>query len=128
MVKDAYDKSVPDEHWAMFDLIFGGPTGTYIVFTPMKSLAEMDQMMSHEKKFMAAMGEDGMKKLDSLAAAAIESREINLFAFNPRMSYAPPEWIKADPEFWKPQTMTAGGTSAKKPAEVKPAAKSPTGQ
>jgi len=25
-----------------------------------------------------------------------------LFAFNPHMSYVADEWIKADPDFWKP--------------------------
>ena len=55
--------------------------------------------------------------------AAIESSETNLFVFNPRMSYASEDWIKADPEFWKPK---AGMGESKKPAAK--AAEKPAGQ
>ncbi len=115
MVKAAYEKAMPDAHWATFENVYGAPGGTYLVFTPMKSLAEADQMMGEDKKFMAAMGAEGMRRLSELSAAAIEFSETNLFAFNPRESYVSPEWVKADPEFWKPKTMM--GTAAKKRAE-----------
>ena len=129
MVKDAYEKSVPEAHWAMFRLMYGGAGGTYAVFTPMKSVGDVDQMMADSKKFGAALGEDGMKKLSDLEVAAVDTSQTNLFQFDPRMSYAPPEWIKANPEFWKPKTMTAGAAGAKKGAAAKPAAvKSTTGQ
>jgi hypothetical protein len=58
-----------------------------------------------------------------LTAATVESSQTNLFVFNPRMSYASEDWIKADPEFWKPKTSIA---ESKKPA-AKPAEK-PAGQ
>jgi hypothetical protein len=123
IVKDAYEKSVPDAHWAMYRLVYGGQGGTYVVFTPMKSVGDVDEMMADSKKFAAALGEDGMKKLSELEGAGFDSPEINLFTFNPRMSYAPPEWIKANPDFWKPKTMMASAPAAKKTtASVKPAA------
>jgi hypothetical protein len=129
LVKAAYEKSVPDAHWAMYRMLYGGSGGTFVVFTPMKSLAETDQMMGNQGKFAAAMGEDGMKKLLELEAATVESSERNLFVFDPKMSYAPPEWIEADPEFWKPKMMTASaGASKKGPSGKQAAAKSSTGQ
>jgi len=70
-----------------------------------------------DKDFEAAMGEEGMKKLSELSAAAIESSQTNLFAINPRMSYPADEWVKADPEFWKPKA----AASASKKADEKPA-------
>jgi hypothetical protein len=60
-----------------------------------------------------------MKKLNELSAAAIESSETNLFAFNPRMSYVSDDWLKADPAFWKPKTASTP-SATKKPAD-KPA-------
>src|SRR5260370_20891870 len=83
----------------------------------MKSAAEIDREASDLVKFTSAMGEDGMKKLNELTAATIDSSETNLFMFNPRMSYVLEDWIKADPEFWKPKPAAAAAAKpAKKPA------------
>ena len=120
LVTAAY-KKIPDTHWATYSAVYGFPDNTYIIFNPMKSAAEIDKSFAQGKEFEAAMGEDGMKKLNELSAAAIESSQTNLFAFNPRMSYPADEWVKADPEFWKPKAVAAPA-EGKKPAE-KPADK-----
>ena len=86
--------------------------------TAMKSAAEIDQSFTQDKQFMANMGEDGMKKFSELLAAAIETSQHNLFAFSPSMSYPRDEWIKADPDFWKPKAHAA---ATSKKAEEKPA-------
>ena len=118
LVMAAYEK-IPDIHWACFQAVYGAPEGTFLFFTPIKSLAETDWMLTQNKQFEAAMGE-GMKRLRELSAAAIESSETNLFQFAPKMSYVSEEWIKADPDFWKPK---AAATSGEKKPEKKPAAK-----
>jgi hypothetical protein len=41
-----------------------------------------------------------MKKLDAMEASCLESVQTNLFAFDPKMSYPPDAWVKADPDFW----------------------------
>ena len=108
MYKDGYEKAVPNAHWAAFESMYGDQNGgLYLVFNPMKSLAEVDEGMGDSKKFEAAMGADGMKKLSELAAVCIESAQTNLFQFNPKMSYPPEEWIKADPGFWSPKMAVA---------------------
>ena len=63
-----------------------------------------------------------MKKLADLESSALVTTQANLFAFSPAMSYVPDEWIKADPDFWKPKTkkMAPAGAMKMKPAE-KPA-------
>jgi hypothetical protein len=118
LVKDAYDK-IPDVHWATYEEVYGQEDTTFVVFTPMKSASEIDQGMENDKKFVAAMGEDGMKKLAELESSAIEFRQSNLFTFSPKMSYPRDEWIKADPDFWKPKAAAPAKTPAK--AEEKPA-------
>lgn len=103
MYVTGYEKTVPSAHWATYESMYGTNNGgVYIVITPMKSAAEVDQNFVDGKKFMTAMGDDWMKKADSLAAACIEESQNNLFVFNPKMSYVPDGWIKADPSFWKP--------------------------
>jgi hypothetical protein len=117
MVLAAYEK-IPQAHWATYEVAFGQqPNTTYVVFSALKSASEIDQEPMQDKAFVAAMGEDGMKKLTDLESSAIESRQTNLFEFNPAMSYPPEEWIKADPDFWKPKAMA--------PAMPKKAAEKP---
>ncbi len=119
LVTAAY-KKIPDAHWAAYLAVYGFPDTTYIIFNPMKSLAEVDKNFAANKDFETAMGEEGMKKLAELSAAAIEMSQTNLFAINPRMSYPADEWVKADPEFWKPKAAAApaaGKKAADKPAE-----------
>ena len=117
MVKAAYEK-IPDVHFATYYAQYGQEGTTYVVFTPMKSAAEIDQGFAQDKQFMANMGEDGMKKFSELLAATIEFSQHNLFAFTPSMSYPRDEWIKADPDFWKPKAHAA---AAPKKADEKPA-------
>jgi len=114
LVLAAYEK-VPDAHWATYEVVYGQqPNSTYVVFTAIKSAADIDKEFAQDKDFVAAMGEDGMKKLAELETQALESRQSNLFSFNPRMSYPPERWVKADPDFWKP-----------KPAAIKKAPEKP---
>jgi hypothetical protein len=119
LVKSAYDK-IPDAHWATYELAYGPQeNSTYIVFSALKSASEIDHEFAEDKDFVAAMGEDGMKKLAELEASAMEPGQTNLFAFSPSMSYVSEDWIKADPDFWKPKK-AAAAAAPKKPAE-KPA-------
>jgi hypothetical protein len=73
----------------------------------MATLGEIDGQLMANKQFMATMGVEGMKRLESLTAASIESSDDNLFVISPKMSYAPEEWIKSDPKFWKPKAEAA---------------------
>lgn len=120
LVKSAYEK-IPDTHWAVFNGMYGPEGATYLVFVPMKSAKEIDEGFAKDKQFAEALGEDGMKKLAELEQAAVESTQSNLFQFSPSMSYPRDEWVKADPEFWKPKP--AASTMAPMKKEEKPAVK-----
>lgn len=118
LVQDAYAKGIPEAHWAMYQLVFGG-SPSYAVITPLKSGAEIDQNFMADKKFVEAMGSEGMKKLSDLSSAAIESLEGNLFTMNPHMSYVSDEMAAQAPDFWRPKAPTAKRSAAK--SEAKPA-------
>jgi hypothetical protein len=120
LVKDAYEKALPEAHWGMYRQIYGDGSGVYLVLTGRENLAEVDQSFAAGKKFQEAMGEEGMNKLSELVASSVESSQHELFAFNPRMSYPPDEWVKSDPDFWKPKHV-ASHTAAKPAAEEKKA-------
>jgi hypothetical protein len=123
LVKAAYEKGVPESHWGVFDQVYGAEEGdVHLVLISRKSLAEVDHAAQEDKQFAEAMGEKGMKKLDELVAASVESSRHNIFAFNPAMSYVPDEWIKSAPDFWKPKAtaMPVAAAKAKPATEEKP--------
>jgi hypothetical protein len=120
MVIDAHQKAGTSANWAMYELEYGGGD-EYVLFSADKDMAAIDQGFAEDKKFIEAIGPDGLKKLDELAAACIESSRSELFEINPRQSYAPEKWVKANPEFWKPKAMGASAAKAgEKPQDVKP--------
>ncbi|MBS1821390.1 MAG: hypothetical protein JST61_05375 [Acidobacteria bacterium] len=107
-----YEKISPEAHWAVFESMYGANNGgVFLVMTPMKSLSETDRGLTESRQFVAALGEDGMKKLTELTAASIASSQTNVFRINPRMSYPFESWVQANPSFWKPKP-----AAAKKPA------------
>jgi hypothetical protein len=112
MYVKAYEK-IPDVRWATFQTQYGPWGNAYVVFTPMKSAKEIDAEFGQGKQFEQAMGEDGLKKMNDLVAASVESVQTNLFIFNPKESYVSEDWIKADPDFWAPK---AAPMKAAKPA------------
>jgi hypothetical protein len=120
MAKEGYGKADPEAHWGMFELAFGGDNGTYLLLTARKSLAEVDHGFMMEKQLSAAMGEDGMKKMNELFGASVDASQSQLFAYNANMSYVEDEWIKAEPDIWKPKsaaTMAAKATADDKKAK-----------
>ena len=120
MYIDGLGKANPDSHWATYQSVYGMDNGgVYVIFSAMKSLAEVDSGMANDKKFADQLGADGMKKIAELSAACIEDVQENLFAFNPKMSYPSEAWVKADPSFWKPAPAPAPKPAAK--PEAKPA-------
>ena len=84
----------------------------------MKSLKDMDPNPDMQKAMMAAMGEDGGKKLDKLASEAFINEESTIYAFSPGMSYVPKEWEDADAAFWKPKPATVARAAKKAPAKT----------
>lgn len=99
LYKQAWSK-VPDAHWATFEEQYGNNGGRYIVVSPLKSLAEVDQEMIDDKKMGTALSADDKKKMDDLSASAIEAEQTNLFALDPKMSYVSDSWKASSPDFW----------------------------
>lgn len=118
LVISAYDK-IPDAHWATYEAMFGQVGSEYVVFTPLKSASEIDKEFGQSKQFLANLGDDGLKKLGELEAASVESSQSNLFVVNPKESYIADDWVKADPDFWKPKAAAAAPKKAEDKQEKK---------
>jgi hypothetical protein len=120
LFKSTYEKAAPEEHWAVYEAAYGAPGGTYLFLTARKTAGELDRGPQENKAMMTVLGEDGMKKMSELFGAAVESSEGQLFAFNPAMSYPSDEWVKSDPDYWKPKAAAAAAPKADKKPAAKP--------
>jgi hypothetical protein len=115
LVKAGYMKAIPEATWTVYSEYYGSYGTAYLVIVPLKSLAEIDDHMMGDHKWVEAMGKDGMKKLQDLIASSVSEQQENLFRISPKMSIAPEAAIKAEPDFWTPKS-----AAPKKPA-AKPA-------
>lgn len=113
IAQDGYAKGMPDAHWGMFALVYGGTEtgGEYVAITGRQTLAEVDKGFAEGKKFQEAIGEEGMKKLDAMFADCVAATSQTLFAVNPHMSYVSEGWIKSDPDFWGAKSSAASVTT-----------------
>jgi len=85
----------------VYEVASGMPTGTYVVFSGLNALAELDADL-HGQKYRDAVGDEGRAKMQKLIADSVVSADRMVFKFSPRMSN-PPAWLlKNDPGFWAP--------------------------
>ena len=61
-----------------------------------------------------------VKEFRTLYASAVESSSSQLFSVNPRQSYPKDEWVKGNPDFWKPKAAAPAPAAAKPDAQKKP--------
>jgi hypothetical protein len=118
----AHVKAKVDENMAVYQVMGGAQTGTYIVLIPWKSLAEADgvQPQPHGKAYQDALGESGNKKMANLSSDSIVFNDVSIYAFNPQLSYVFKEWVDADPAYWTLKPISAPGPA---PAKKKMPAK-----
>jgi hypothetical protein len=109
IVAAAREKANPDYHAVAYEVTSGMPVGTYIYFTPIKSLAAWDEPPN--KAYGDALKEGGFY---DAVGKTVQSVEYRLFSFNPRLSYVSDEVAKANPSFWHPKAEMAKAPAAKK--------------
>jgi len=122
MSNAASEKINLDEHDIAFGADYGNNGNTIYIFTPRKSLADIDAEQATVQAFRDAIGEEGRKRRAQLAEAAIASDTSDLIQVSPEMSYPADSWIKGDPTFWKPKTAKPAAKAAAPPAAEKKAA------
>jgi len=107
LVTAAYEKTGNSAHWGAYRLRFGDQSGTYALLTSANSMADFDQIFGEQPKYLGSLSDGEKKKMNELRAAAIESVHYELYSVNPAQSYVTDDYIKADPEFWKPKHAAA---------------------
>lgn len=118
VVNTARDKANVDTHSAVYQVTSGMPAGTYITFTPIKSLSAWDM---ENEAYDAALKEANFGQVVAKSVMGFESR---LFAFDPKLSHVSEWTASGDPEFWHPKAAKAAAPAAKKESgTAKPAPK-----
>jgi hypothetical protein len=108
IVAAAREKAHPDYHQVTYEVTSGMPVGTYIYFTPLKTLASMDEPPN--KAYSEALKEGGFFDAVGKTVQFVDSR---LYSFSPRMSYVAESVAKANPSFWHPKPEMAKAPAAK---------------
>ena len=117
----AREKAGLDEHTAVYGVNSGAPAGTFLILSTMRSLSEVDDAAAggaaRAQKMTAALGGESVvaarrKTTSELVAQAVTT----LYSIDRGISRPRPEFVTADPDFWKPKEMP-------KPAPAKPVKK-----
>ena len=103
----AREKAGLDEHSTVWSVNSGAATGTFLVFTFNRSLSESDTlrtgMDARTKKLTEALGGEAVaKQRQKLLSEIVAQSNTTLYAFNRGISRPSPEFVAADPTFWKP--------------------------
>jgi len=110
------DRNIP---WATYEGLTG-VADAYLVLVPMTSLTDEDTGLAHKKDFGAALGDEGMGRMNKLSEQSVASVEDNIWMVVPEWSYVEKSWIEADPQYWGPEP--AGKPARKHAAGAAPAA------
>ena len=103
LVKQAHETARVADNHSVYEATAGAPAGTFFIFVPRKSLAELDDVTKiHGAEYLAALGgDDGRKKIAAMQANYLISSQTDHFAFVPSQSIVGANWAKEDPTYWK---------------------------
>jgi hypothetical protein len=110
----AADKVGSSDHWGAYRVEYGEQVGSYVFLTSDNSLADIDKSNAEESKYNAVLSESDKVRLRELREAAIDTDRFELYSVNPAQSYVSDEFIKADPDFWKPKAAEVPATEPRK--------------
>lgn len=86
-------------NWATYEVVSGMPAPTYLVFSPMRSIGELDPGPDFEA-IMRAMTPARQKQFNDMASAGYISVTSMVLRLQPQMSYMPAEFAAQDSAFW----------------------------
>jgi len=86
-------------NWAVYEVVSGMPGPTFIVFSLLKSLSELDPG-ADAAAMENAMTEARQRTFAEIASAGFISSTSIILRFQPRMSTLPKEFTDQDPSFW----------------------------
>ena len=109
IVKAAHEKAKIDENMAIYQVVGGAQSGTYLIFIPWDSLNRA-ATIPHGKAYQDALGDDRRDKVEKIESDSVVFSATEIYAFNPQLSFAP-RFAAADPGFWTLKPMAPESTA-----------------
>lgn len=115
----AYERINATTPWVVYQVNVGMPSPTFLVFVPMRTLQQNDDLLAWRKDLRQAEGDANVRRMEEIAKEAYESTESNLYAVSPEVSHVTKEFAGGDPQFWAPkQTISLQSSAAPQNASV----------
>ncbi|HEY3120101.1 MAG TPA: hypothetical protein VGL15_05725 [Vicinamibacteria bacterium] len=113
----AREKANSEAHTAVYQVVTGAPTGTFITMTAISSLKQWDddfaKMDANQRAINAALGgNDVVKQRRMLISEIVADGVSTLYAINPTISRPTQDVVAADPGFWKTRAQVAAAQAA----------------
>jgi len=103
----AAQRSAPGTTFRTYEIIAGGLTPTYLIFSSVASYGEFDRMMANGMQTMQGATVDERAALQKFSTDGMINAETNRFRLDPKQSYVSRETRATDPAFWMPKPATA---------------------
>lgn len=96
--------------YRVYEIVAGVPGPTYLLFSSMASMGELDQAMMDGEKIMKAANQDEGTALQKLMLEGVINVETQRFRLDPVQSYVPKATRDEDAAFWTPKRPVAKST------------------
>jgi hypothetical protein len=113
-VIELHRKAQDNAHWIAYQIIGGAEGPAFVMVTPLRSLADLDQEDTPAAK--EVFSPIVKHQLSSIVKEAVRSISTKFLAADPSLSRPPETYIAANPDFWNPkeETTTASARSSRK--------------
>jgi hypothetical protein len=101
---EAYEKIKANTPWVVYQVNVGMPSPTFLVFVPMRTLQQNDDLLAWRKTLREAEGDEAADRMEQIAREAYQSTESNLYFISPETSHVSKDFADGDPEFWSPKS------------------------
>jgi hypothetical protein len=113
------EKAGLDEHTVVYQVLSGAPAGTFLIMNTARSLSELDDNIkgtgARNQKLTAALGgENVMAVRRKMNSELVAQSVTTLYSIDRAISRPRPEFVAADPDFWKPREMPKPAPPVKK--------------
>ncbi|HEX6559213.1 MAG TPA: hypothetical protein VF021_07105 [Longimicrobiales bacterium] len=102
VIQTAYNKAAPDVSYRIYQVVAGAPGPTYMIFSSVPTLGDLDKMQATDAAMMTALSQQDMSALQKFSAEGLINAETQRFAVNGRMSYVDDATANQDLSFWRP--------------------------